>query len=56
LEPVGGCLLNHLDAWKEINADKLIETGIQANWLSPQEPLILENLKFSPNQKHSYAQ
>ncbi|KAA6377937.1 MAG: hypothetical protein EZS28_026535 [Streblomastix strix] len=41
--PVGGRLIQFIEAWRYIKADKLVMMGIKSYWKSIQSPLILAN-------------
>ncbi|KAA6395825.1 MAG: putative Transposon Ty3-I Gag-Pol polyprotein [Streblomastix strix] len=54
IEPVGGCLINHLNVWEQIGAAEVVKQGIIANWKDPNSPKWLKNNRFIP--KHPTSQ
>ncbi|KAA6394998.1 MAG: hypothetical protein EZS28_009475 [Streblomastix strix] len=56
MEPIGACLMIHLDAWRKIGAEELVQQGIWIEWASPQSVKWLQTNIYQPLQTTNYQQ
>ncbi|KAA6372353.1 MAG: putative reverse transcriptase [Streblomastix strix] len=56
MEPIGACLMNHLDAWRKNGAEELVKQGIWVEWASHQSVKWLQNNIYELLQTNYYQQ